>query len=92
MILNLDFLDNDYVAAGIALFITLYALNMGRMKLPPIIKNLFSNNIFRVLFLSLLLIFNFDKAPHVAFGIALIFVLTLDYLDKEDMEEPMMEY
>jgi hypothetical protein len=40
-----------------------------------------------MVFLSLLLIYNFEKNPHIALTIALIFVLTLEYLNKEKMYE-----
>ena len=82
-----ELLDNDWVTAGLALFVVLYALSLGRMKLPCYIKNLFKNTPFRILFLSLLLIYNFEKAPHVAIAVALIFVLTLDYLSTEETRE-----
>ena len=87
MDLNLDFLDNQYVAVAVALFVALYGLALGRMKLPDYIKNLFGNNIFRVVFLSLLLVYNFNKAPHIALAIALVFVLTLHYLNKQQTAE-----
>lgn len=84
---DLSFLDNDGVAAVIAIFIGLYGLEMGRIKLPDYIQNLFNNPIFRVVFLSLLLIYNFDKAPHVAFAIALVFVLTMYQLNHQKAQE-----
>jgi hypothetical protein len=84
---SFEILDNDWVAAGLALFVTLYALNLGRMNLPCYIKNLFKNTFFKILFLSLLLIYRFEKAPHVALVVALIFVLTLDYLSVEETKE-----
>ena len=82
-----ELLDNNWVAAALALFIVLYALNLGRMQLPCYIKNLFKNTPFRILFLSLLLVYRFEKAPHVALTVALIFVLTLDYLSAEETKE-----
>lgn len=87
--MDLDFriLDNQWIAVAIALFIGLYGLTLGRVKLPGYIRNLFNNNIFRVVFLSLLLIQNFDKAPHVAVAVALVYVITLYYLGEQEINE-----
>jgi hypothetical protein len=85
--MDLKFLDNENVALGVAMFVALYGLSLGRAPLPPMIRNLFNNNLFRVAFLSLLLIANFKKTPHVAVAVALIFVVTLNYLSEEEMKE-----
>lgn len=82
-----NLLDNEFIAVVVALFVVLYALNLGKMKLPDYIKNLFNNTLFRIVFLSLLLVYRFDNAPHVALTVALVFVLTLDYLNTEQVKE-----
>lgn len=87
MNVDLAFLDNDNVAVVLAILIGLYGLNLGRIELPDYIKNLFKNNIFRVVFLSLLLIYNFDRAPHVALVIALVFVITMNQLNQQEAQE-----
>lgn len=79
--------NNEIIATLAVLFIPLYALNLGKIKLPCFIENLFKNTIFKIVFLSLLLIFNFEKTPHVALTVAIIFVLTLDYLDNKEIKE-----
>jgi len=84
---DLGVLNTDTAAVMIALFVALYGLNLGRIELPGYIRNLFNNSIFRVVFLSLLLVFNFNKAPHVAIAVALIFVLTLNYLNQLEVRE-----
>ena len=80
-------IDNDYVAIGLAFLVALYGLSMGRIRLPGYLRNLFSNTLFRIVFLSMLLIFNFRHTPHIAVAVALIFVLTLEYLNKEEAQE-----
>lgn len=80
-------IDNGFIAILAALFIYLYALNLGKMKLPNYIMNLFNNTIFKIVFLSLLLIYNFENSPHVALAVALVFVLTLDYLNAHQAKE-----
>jgi hypothetical protein len=82
-------LENEYVVIGLALFIGLYGLALARIPLPNYIRNLFNNNLFRVFFLSLLLINNFERAPHIAVIVALVFVLTLEYLSNVEQEENM---
>ena len=87
-----NLLDNEFVAVLVALFIGLYALNLGKMKLPTYIKNLFNNTLFRIVFLSLMLVYRFDNAPHVALAVALAFVLTLDYLSTDQIKENFEYY
>lgn len=87
MNIDLSILDNDYAVVVLALFLGLYAYSLGRMGLPNYIRNLFSNNIFRVVFLSLLLTQNLDKSPHVAVTVALVFVITLHYLGEQEIKE-----
>jgi hypothetical protein len=82
--------NNNYVVAILAILVVSYGFTLSRIPLPGYLRNLFSNNIFRVLFLSLLLIHDFDKAPHVAIAIALIFVITLHYINKQEMKENEM--
>ena len=77
---------NHYVQIALAFLIALYAAPLS-IELPPYIRNLFSNDIFRVVFLSLLMIYHFDKAPHIALIIALVFVITLHYIGNKEAHE-----
>jgi hypothetical protein len=87
MKLDLSTLDNEYVATGMALFLGLYAVAASRVELPGYLKDLFNNNIFRIAFLSLLLTQNFNKTPHVAIVVALVFVVTLHALSEQEIKE-----
>ena len=87
---NLEFLDNDYVSTIMAIVLVVYALTLSRMPLPNYIRNLFGNSIFRILILTLLLIINFDKSPSVSIIIAIVFVLTLDYINQIEEQENFM--
>ncbi len=81
-------LDNNEIFVGVITFAAaLYALNLSNFKLPCNIKTLFNNPIFKMVFLSLLLIYNFENAPHIALTIVIMFILTLEYLNKEKMYE-----
>lgn len=85
-----DILNNDLFVAVMAILLIVYGLTLARVGLPDYIRNLFANNIFRVAFLSLLLIHNFNNAPHVAIIVALVFVLTLEYLSDQELQESMV--
>lgn len=79
-------LNNEYLLVSLAIFTTIYA-SMNRLQLPPYIVKLFKNDIFRILFLSLLLVVNFHKAPHVALVVAIVFIITLNYISHEEARE-----
>jgi hypothetical protein len=80
---------NNLVIAVLVIFFILYNIDLVKMRLPVYIKNLFNNPIFRIVFLSALLVFQFDKTPCIALIISLIFVMTLDYLNYEKVKENM---
>ena len=83
---NLIINGKDYVVLVISILLILYSHHI-RIVPPQFIKNLFGNNIFRVVFLSLLLIYKFEKAPHVSIFIALVFVLTMHFINKDEIKE-----
>lgn len=86
----LNALNNDYVLAVLSILATSY-IAMSRVYLPEYIIKLFKSDWFRVLFLSLLLIIRFEKAPHVALIVALVFVASLDYIDRKETFENFVE-
>jgi hypothetical protein len=88
--MNTNFLKNEYTSIILGTLLALYSSN-ARIPLPEFIKQLFKNPIFRIVFLSLLLIYRFDNAPHVALTISLIFILTMHVL-KSDEEKESLEY
>jgi hypothetical protein len=80
------YLNNEYVIGTLAVFAIIYA-SQSRMSLPSWLVTLFRNDIFRVAYLSLLLMIPFDKAPHVSIIIAIVFVVTMKYIGQQDAEE-----
>lgn len=81
-------LTNDELAMSVIIFASvIYVLSLSNIKLPCSVKNLFDNIIFKMVFLSLIMVYTFEKSPHVALIIALVFVMTLEYLNKEKMYE-----
>ena len=79
-------INNDAVVIVLTIIVILYASYL-RVEMPNYIKTLFENNIFRIIFLSLLLILAFNQAPHVAITMAIIFVLTLYFLNEHEAKE-----
>lgn len=82
-------LINDLVAAIFYVVVILYLTQM-TPQLPPMIKDLFRNNIFRVviLFMILLLV---NIAPGMALIVSIAFVVTMNNLQIEYFEEEKME-
>lgn len=83
-----NIISNNYFHAILAI-ITIVYVSAGHIKLPPFVVKLFKNNIFRLVFLSLLLVYRFDNAPHVAFLVSLIFLMTMHYIGQTEMMENM---
>lgn len=81
-----DYLNNEYFVGTLYLFIMIYISQL-RLELPDWLISVFKNDIFRVIYLMLLLMIPFEKAPHVAFVVAFSFVLiSRTILQKENQE------
>ena len=68
-----NILNNDYIL-GLLFIIAFSYANLSTPKMPDWFYNFFSNDLMKVLFLSLLLFVRFDTRPTVAIIIAVIFV------------------
>ena len=84
--MDLNFINNQYVVIALAMFVAFYA-EKARVELPPTIKKLFSSDIFRVLFLSSMLVYKFNKAPQVSVVVSIVFLLTMHYLNQDRIIE-----
>jgi hypothetical protein len=80
-----EVLDNKYVTTGITVILGLYAALLGP-NLPPFIQKLFTNTIFRICVLFLVVVSG-NKDPKTAIMIAVAFVLTLDYIYAQQAKE-----
>lgn len=83
--MNSQFLENKYVNGILTLFIVLYASMIGP-ELPKVVKNMFSNTIFKMFILFLVIIMG-STDPKLAIIIAIAFVLTMDFLYVHDTKE-----
>lgn len=81
-----SYLNNDVVIIVLAFIVALYASSL-RVEMPEYIQKLFKNDIFRVVFLTLLLIFAFKQSLQVAFIMALLFVLVIYFLNCFEQQE-----
>lgn len=75
-------LRNDYVFAVLAIIAFAYG-RYAAPRLPDWLVTILSNDIFRVLLLSLLLIIRFESRPTVAIIVALSFVVIFDIVLRE---------
>jgi ABC-type nitrate/sulfonate/bicarbonate transport system permease component len=80
-----NILDNPYVIGTLTMFIFLYAATI-RPELPPYIKVLFTNPIFKILVLFLIVVRG-NKDPLFSLAIATAFVTTISYLNQQQAKE-----
>lgn len=90
--ITFDSIDNSYIAITLALIVALYGIQLGKFPLPNFISGLFKNPLFRIAFLSLLLINNFNTTPHVALIVVLVFVITMEHLNRHEMEQELDQF
>ena len=79
-------LDNQYMVI-VTMFLTMCYISMSRVQLPTFIRDLFKNDIFRVLFLSLLLTHSFKQRPSVSIVVVVIFLYTMHLINQEEIRE-----
>jgi len=84
---SLSIWDHPLLIAFGAILLALYSRKLARIELPTYIRDLFNNDIFRVLFLSLVLIRGFNTVPHVALIVSLIFIITFHYVNQQEIRE-----
>lgn len=77
--------DNPYVIATLTILVLLYVASI-RPELPPYIKTLFNNPIFRVLILFLIVVRG-NKDPVFSLALAVGFVVTLSFLGEQQAKE-----
>jgi|TARA_B110000008_G_scaffold266968_1_gene293663 hypothetical protein len=85
-----NFFSDKITSSVTSLFLVLYA-GMASPELPSLIKNAFSNSIFRMLVLSLI-VYKGNKDPQLAITIAIAFTLTMNYLRDNELKEEFGEY
>lgn len=85
MEMNLSFLDNKYVSIILSVLLAVYG-GLAAPALPPFIKKLFENEIFRIVILALI-VYKGQRDPQLAIMIAVAFVVTMNYLNEYEVKE-----
>jgi hypothetical protein len=74
--MSLDFVNNKYIFTAITIIFALYSSLLGT-TLPPLLKDLFNNTIFRIIVLFFIVV-TANKDPTVSIITSIAFILTLD--------------
>jgi len=77
-----DILNDKYISTALTIMVGLYAATLGP-NLPPSIKDLFSNSIFKMIVLFLVVV-RANKNPTMSIVIAVAFVMILEHIQKKD--------
>ena len=77
-----DILNDKYISTALTIMIGLYAATLGP-NLPPFVKDLFSNSIFKMIVLFLVVV-RANKNPTMSIVIAVAFVMILEHIQKKD--------
>ena len=80
-------LDNNTLIIIVSLIAVLYILFLDNIQMQLYIKKIFDNTLFRILFLSLLLVYIFNKSSCVIIFIALIYVLSYECIKRNEVNE-----
>jgi hypothetical protein len=75
------------IIAGCLTIITIIYASHTQLVLPIIIRNLFNNDIFRIIVLSLITIVAGNAKPHVALFVAILFIISMQYVIKNEIDE-----
>ena len=81
-----ELVENEYFLGMLALVAMLYS-GLSKPVLPKWISQLFKNDIFRVVFIALIAMIPAKQSPHVAIIIAIIFIMTLNFVFQEETRE-----
>lgn len=78
------FLENEYVAGALTLFLIVYA-SMAAQRLPSYISNLFTNSVFKVI-MFFLIVYMYNKKASVALVSAIALMVALMLLEKVNVQ------
>lgn len=70
-------LESNITNIIVAAIVALYVGNVGKIPIPEKIKNLFKNDIFRLVFLSMLIFVSMTKTPYIGISLSIIFVIIM---------------
>ncbi len=77
--------ENKYISTLLSMILIIYA-SVLRPELPPFIRKLYENPIFRILILSLI-VYRGNKDPRLSLMIAIAFTVTLNIMSEQEINE-----
>jgi len=80
--------SNSLLNLALAAVVALYAYK--RYEIPTMIKEVFNNDIFRLVFLTVFITPILRKTPSLAVTLAILFLMTLHYINEQDKKENMI--
>ena len=83
--------NSPYVLGGLVILMFMYN-RYAHTQLPITVTNLFKNDIFRVVFLALLLIPQFNESLYVSILIAVFFVLVMNRILVDETKENVEQF
>lgn len=81
-------LSNNYISAGLTLFLALYA-GMAKPQLPEFVAQLFENPVFRMAILALV-VYMSTRDLRMAIMVAVAFTLTMNLVNEQRISEGFM--
>jgi hypothetical protein len=84
----LGYIDND-LSSSVLVALIIVCASQTDLVLPKWVRTLFNSSIFRFVYLSLLLMIPFKKAPHLAIAVAVLFVVIFEILKRTERFENM---
>lgn len=88
--MNSNCSNNMFIIIFFVVFLITYKYVLINFGLPNLIKDLFNNSIFRMVFLALLLVNIFNKSILISIMILIIYVITLDYLYQQEVVDNLI--
>ena len=80
-------ISSQDIIAGCLTIVTIIYISQPDLVLPMTIRNLFNNDIFRIIVLSLIAIIACNAKLHVALIVACLFIITMHYVNKNEIDE-----
>lgn len=83
---HMGFLENPWVTGLLTTVLIVYGARIN-LPIPDFIRKLFKNDVFRVVFLMLLLVFKAEASPSLALLIALVFLVIMGAINNLEVRE-----
>lgn len=82
----MDYLNSSFILVILSIFIGLYGTIINHHS-HSFLKKLFINPIFKIVFLSMLLIYRIDNMPIISFAIIIFFILSSQKINDTNIKQ-----